>query len=96
MRSLHQNKYYWSVIIETLVNHNNSGYTRNEWHEILKSMFLSEVKMLSTKHGLKEIRIPISTTEISTVGAEDYYSQIRQWASIELSCWIPEPNEEIK
>ena len=34
-----------------------------------------------------------STSELSTAEFEQFCSNIRQWASLELSAWVPEPNE---
>ena len=92
MRSLPQLKYYWSTIVELLAEH--TGYTKNEIHEILKMTFLSEVIMLNQKSGIREIRITNSTGDKTTAEIEQYYSDIRQWASKELNCYIPLPNEE--
>lgn len=93
MRSLPQQRYYFGVIVKILSEH--MGYTILETHEIMKAMFLSEIKIVTTKAGAKEVKIVKSTTEITTIEAEEYYSQIRIWASAELGCWIPEPNEVI-
>lgn len=92
MRSLPQLKYYWGVIIKTLSD--ELGYREDEMHEVLKMMFLSTIKLVSTKEGIKEIRIARSTGECTTSEIEDYYSTIRQWASIEMGILIMEPNEE--
>ena len=93
IRSTPENRYMWGVVIEILST--ELGYTKNEIHEILKAMFLSEVKFLKTKEGVSEVRIPRSTTELTTVEFENYLSDIREWSSIELGLFIPEPNEEI-
>lgn len=34
-----------------------------------------------------------STTDLTTIEMEEYLSKIRTWASMTLSCYIPEPNE---
>ena len=93
MRSLPQLRYYWAVLVKTLSD--ELGYTSTEMHEILKMMFLSELKILKTKEGIKEIRIPRSTGDCETTEIEDYYSRIREWASISMGIWLPEPHEEI-
>ena len=93
MRSLPQLKYYWAVLVRILSD--ELGYTPLEMHEILKMMFLSELKILKTKEGIKEVRIARSTGDCQTIEIEDYYSQIREWASISMGIWLPEPNEEI-
>ena len=35
------------------------------------------------------------TSELDTASFEEFMSEIRRWASAELECWIPEPNEAI-
>jgi hypothetical protein len=92
IRSLPQSKYYWGVCVEILSG--ELGYTKNETHEILKQLFLSEVKLIQTKEGIEEIRVPKSTTELDTVDMEKYLSDIRQWASLSLGIYIFLPNEE--
>ena len=91
MRSLPELRYYFGVIVKILSD--ELGYTPNEMHEILKMMFLSELRILKTKQGIKEIRIAGSTGEKTTIEIEDYYSRIREWASIYLGIYIPLPNE---
>lgn len=91
MRSLPQNKYYFKVIVEILSDH--LGYTKDQIHELLKEEFLYEILHIKTKDGIKEKKIVRSTTELTTAEAEKFYSDIRQWASLELNCYIPEPNE---
>lgn len=93
MRSLPQQKYYFGVIVKIISD--ELGYSVNQIHEMLKQEFLFEILHIKTKTGIKEKRIVKSTTEITTAEAEQFYSDIRQWASIELGCWIPEPNETL-
>ena len=85
-RSNAENNYYWGVIIEILRNH--IGYTAEEMHEALKWKFLK-------RHGEKVYQLPTirSTADLSTVEFENYMSEIREWASIEMGCYIPLPNE---
>lgn len=40
-----------------------------------------------------EIEYARSTTELSTIEFEKYLEDIRRWASMKLSCYIPLPNE---
>jgi len=35
-----------------------------------------------------------STTQLDTKEFEEYMEKLRHFASVELACWIPEPNEE--
>ena len=82
-RSLNENSYYWKIVVRTLSDH--TGFEPEEMHELLKWKFLRVVR-----GKLEACR---STTSLSTVDFEDYLSKIRMWASQELNCWIPEPNE---
>ncbi len=93
MRSLPQSKYYFGVVVKIISD--ELGYTREEVHEICKQMFLSEIIFLKTKKGVRQIRVPKSTTELKTVEFEEYLSSIRQWASMELGIYIPTPNEGV-
>jgi len=86
IRSERQNKYYWKVIIGLLSEH--LGYTKDEMHEALASHFLKDV----LDNGMEYVK---STSRLNTKEMEEYHSQIRQWASIEHSCFIPDPNSGI-
>lgn len=90
-RSIEQNRYYWGVVIKILSE--ATGYTGDEIHEILKQLFLSKRVYFKTKKGVEVHKIPQSTTGLTTAKMEEYLSQIRQWASIELGVYIPLPNE---
>ncbi|HEY9874610.1 MAG TPA: hypothetical protein V6D12_14315 [Candidatus Obscuribacterales bacterium] len=92
-RSNSQNRYYWGVIVEILSEH--TGFTREEMHEILKHKFLKTFGIMNTNNGPQEFERTKSTTELSTKEMEEFLSQVRVWASAELGCWIPEPNEEV-
>lgn len=82
-RSLDQNSYYWGVCIAILGDH--CGYDPEEMHEALKFKFLRK-----GKEGLETVT---STTDLNTKEFEDYLERIRRWASMELNCFIPQPNE---
>ena len=86
-RSINQNAYYWSVVVRMIAD--ETGYTTDETHEILKGKFLAtEVKV-----GNEIIRYSRSTTGLKTNEFEDLMTQIREWASVTLNCLIPQPNE---
>lgn len=90
-RSNFQNRYYWGVAIDLLSEH--TGSTPEEVHSILKTRFLKSFKLIDTKLGMVEIEYVRSTSNLTTKEFEEYLSQVRIWASSELSVWIPEPNE---
>ena len=83
-RSLNENSYYHAVIVKMLSEF--TGYETKEMHEILKWKFLR----YEDDRGIERAR---STTDLSTVEAEDYYERIRRWASMDLHLFIPLPNE---
>jgi len=90
-RSNNQNRYYWGVVLKLIADH--TGYSIDELHEILKGIFLRKRIELETKNGISEQFISKSTAELTTAEMETYLSNIRQWSSLELGCYIPEPNE---
>jgi hypothetical protein len=94
-RSVHQNSYYWSLVIPIICDAlNNAGFsvkfgklemefTDESVHELLcKGYFLKKYKKKST-------------TELTTIEFEDLMRDIRNWASVQLELCIPEPNENI-
>lgn len=87
-RSNEQNKYYWAVVIKLISE--EQGSSAEEVHEILKQQFLSkEISM-----GGRVFNVPkYSTTELTTAQFEEFLSNVRQWASINLGVYIPLPNE---
>lgn len=93
IRTTPENNYYFGVVVKILSD--ELGYTVMEIHEILKQRFLSEIIFLKTKNGVKEISISKSTTLLKTIEFEEYLSSIREFASMELSIYIPLPNEEL-
>ena len=87
-RSEAQNNYYWGVVIKILSE--ETGFSADEMHEVLKNMFLVKVR-----EDLKGRTFPVgvSTTKLTTAEFEEFLAKVREWASIELNCYIPEPNE---
>lgn len=94
-RSTQQNKYYWGVVVDLISDH--TGYTPEEVHEIIKYKFLTEYFHYheSNEHTALVYEIPKtkSTTGLKSNEFEDLMSQIREWASLKLGVYIPDPNE---
>ena len=91
-RSSPQNKYYWSVVVNTLSE--ETGYELDEMHEIIKRKFLTQHKIVKGLKGqVLQMELSGSTSQLDTKEFENLMSRIRTWASAELSIWIPEPNE---
>jgi len=66
-----------------------TGYSKGEMHEVLKGRFLGQ----ETRIGDETIFYTKDTSSLKTTEFEEYLSDIREWASVELNCYIPEPNE---
>ncbi len=94
-RSNPQNRYYFGVVVKLISSH--TGFSSLEIHEILKHKFLKRGVVLINNRGGREFQdITESTTDLNTVQFEEYLSKIRQWASEELSVYIPLPHEVIE
>jgi hypothetical protein len=89
-RSANQNRYYWGVVLEYLTE---TGFTKEEMHEVLKRKFNPVVKTL--KGTGEEWVVGGSTTELDTSDMEDYLEAVRRFAVQELDILIPLPNETI-
>jgi hypothetical protein len=82
-RSIQQNNYYWGVVCDLLSK--ETGYTPDEIHQILGEKFLSYEK--------NEMTFVKSTTKLNTNEFENYMEECRRFASMELNCYVPLPNE---
>jgi hypothetical protein len=91
-RSNNQNNYYWGVVVKLLSE--TTGYTLQEMHEALKIKFLLKQNIV-TINNETEVSLPTmkSTALMNTLEFEDYCKEIREWASADLNCFIPLPNE---
>lgn len=87
-RSDEENRYYRGVVLPIIEDH--TGQDDDSLHEFFKDKFLPKREI---KVGNETRKVPISTTELSTIGMEEYLGKIREWSSQELECYIPLPNE---
>ena len=85
-----QRKYYWGVLLK-IMEEQGSGYTRQEWHDIFKEMFLKKEE--HDEDGNLVGSHYLSSESLDTKEREEYHENIRRWASIEQGIIIPEPNE---
>jgi hypothetical protein len=83
-RSNNQNAYMWGVVYALIAEH--TGYTPDEVHDAMRWQFLRV-----HRDGLPDT--VKSTTRLSTVEIEEYLESIRRWAALDLSVYIPLPNE---
>jgi hypothetical protein len=88
-RSREANAYYWGVVVKALAEH--TGYTPDETHEVLKTMFLPKDVAIKTGRGevVAEYVIGGSTRELTVSEFYDYVERIRQWAFEKLNVDMP-------
>jgi hypothetical protein len=91
-RSTQANRYYWGVVVHAVAEH--TGYTAEETHDALKTMFLpKKLAMLDGNgevHG--ELVIGGSTTKLNKVEFGEYVTRIREFALLKLGLDIPSPS----
>lgn len=95
-RSNNQNRYYWGCLIPYIQQ--GLSETQGEWltidavHEFLKANF--NYKEIVNQNGGEVIKMPVSTTELSTIEFEEYQDRCRIFADEFLNIIIPLPNEQ--
>lgn len=87
-RSANQNAFYWGVVVP-MIGEAIGEQDPEAVHEVLKV----EHNYYMATVGKKEIRVPLSTAELTTTEFEEYLERIRRWASEWLSLYIPMPGE---
>jgi len=95
-RSSNQNRYYHGVIIPAIqlgmMETQGEWLSASEVHEFLKSNFnYKEVVIGSTG---EIVRIPLTTTDKSTLEFEEFLDKIRTFSDTFLNVIIPLPNEQ--
>lgn len=97
-RSIPQNKFYWGVLIpqfQELINENwGEIKSAEETHEILKFSCNFDEKINEITGEI--IRVPKSTTELTTTDFMDYHQKIKQLALDYFNTVLNEPNEQLK
>lgn len=103
VRSILENSYYWGVVLDTISSETGDDDV-NFLHDFCKVKFLGpkvlgkpiDMEELDNEQIKKGAKV-LTTTTLKTFEFEHYLSQIRIWASRDLSVFIPLPNEaEIK
>lgn len=97
-RSLNQNAFYWSILLEffqeLFLEVWGEIKSKEEIHEILKFTCNYEEKINPVTGEI--IRIAKSTTELTTSGWMDYELQLKQFALDYFNAVLPSPNEQKK
>lgn len=96
-RSVQENRYYYGVVValvqEALLNEWGESLTKEETHELLKQQ--CNWKELVNDSTGESLKVPQSTTDLTTVEFEDYLERCRRFAFEYLNVSIPLPNEQI-
>ena len=90
-RSNPQNSYLWGCVYKMIGEH--TGYTDDEIHELMKSMFLKKHLEIKLKDKIERYTIVGSTTSLNTAEFGEYIDKIRDWASLKFQLYIPNPDE---
>ena len=97
-RSTPQNDYYHGVIVSEwqalLLQEWGEAKSHEQVHEFLKMNFLFTEKLDESTGEI--LRMPRSTTELTTVEMEEYNEVCRQKALEYFNAVIPLPNEQLK
>lgn len=94
-RSNDQNAYYWGVcvpLVQEAMNGFGNNFTKDVVHEFLKKEF--NFKEVEANEG-NFIKVPDSTTDMTTTAFMDYILKIQQFAIDVLGIYIPDPNEQL-
>ena len=96
-RSNPQNSYYFGVVIPLMKQgfYNSLGehVGTDEIHTFLKNRFL--FKEIVNENNAEIIKMPQSTTELTTIQFEEYLDKIREFGLEFLNITIPLPNQEL-
>ena len=96
-RSVPQNRFYWGVLIPHFQECIKDAWGEvrgvEETHEILKAV--CNYKEVVNEQTGEIIKVPTSTTELTTSGWLDYELRLRQFSLEFFNCTTPEPNEQL-
>ena len=87
-RSTVQNSYYWFLLTMLELD---TGNDKDDLHEYFKQKYL--MNYITSLSFISGVQYHKSTTKLSTIEMEDYLEKIRVFASRELGCFLPKPNE---
>ena len=85
-RSVVQNNYYWYMM---QLLEEETGTLKENWHDYFGAKYRRFWKVVNDE----QFEYIQSTTQLTTLEAEDYYSKIRMFASQELGIYVPLPGE---
>ena len=83
IRSNQQNRAWWGIPVKIISDY--TGHSPEDIHYFLRQKFLSNPE--------DELKIPRSTTSLSTIEFNELIENVQMWASSELGLIIPDPNQ---
>jgi hypothetical protein len=86
-RTNQQSKYLFGVVYQLISE--ETGYSKEEVHEMMKSIYLKDNKVVNNKR----YTVIRSTSSLTTVEMVEYIENIKRWSSSELGLNIPDSNE---
>ena len=96
-RSNNQNAFYWGVLIpiisELLQDATGNFFSSEETHDVLKSN--CNYKELISENTGEITKIPISTTELTTLEWLGYIEKVEHFVFDYFSVTLPKPNEQL-
>jgi hypothetical protein len=93
-RSNNQNKYYWKIVVALVqerMNYLGNDFSKEETHDFLKKEFNWTETELKEGHWIK---VPRSTTKLTTIEFMDYVLKIQQFGADMLDIYIPDPEQQ--
>lgn len=93
-RSQKQNRYHWGVVMKMISG--ETGYTREEIHDLMKMKFLSKELAFLDGNGevVEQYVLGGSTRGLDTKEFSEFDERIKEWAAgPPLNLYIPDPNE---
>lgn len=96
-RSNNQNAFYWGVLIpiisELLQDATGTFFSSDETHDVLKSN--CNYKELISENTGEITKIPLSTTELTTLEWLKYIEKIEHFVFDYFNVSLPRPNEQL-
>lgn len=90
-RSSNQNRYIFGVVLPIIAEH--LGYQDNETGSLWETIKVECGHYTEVVRNGKTFKIGKPSHNLSTLEFEKLASMIRTWASCELNCYVPLPNE---
>jgi hypothetical protein len=95
-RSSPQNRYYWGIIVELVMqgmNHVGNEMNKQETHEFIKANF--NYKEIVNEETGEVFRATLSTSELNKSEFSEMTEKIKRFAAEYLNVEIPDPNADL-